>query len=251
MRDARGDFRIARERCLQIIERLHGIDHVALAIGIHAAGPAHVHHGIAGGPQLNALKLARQKSRVPHAHGDRLRTASRMRAEHHESWQILRLAAEPVLDPRPHARPSADGGAGVHERVGGIVINRVGVHRPNYREVINVLGEPWKKRGHLRAALSPFPEGKLWSQACELLILQLRDRLALGERRRHWLPVQLHQLRLVRIERLQMRRSAGHVQVNNPLHLGRMMQRPHHPRPTLHFATGTHGSHCHRAETQS
>ena len=64
-----------RERCLQIVECLHGIHHIPLARDIHAAGSPHVHHRIASGPQLDTLKLARQKSRMPHAYGDRLRTA--------------------------------------------------------------------------------------------------------------------------------------------------------------------------------
>ena len=254
LRDARGDFRIARQWRLQIVERLHGVDHIALSIGIHAARPAYIHPGIAGGPQLNALKLARQKSCVPHAHGDRLRTASRVRAKHDEPRQILRLTTQPILDPRAHARPAADGGAGVHERVGGIMIYGVGVHRADHREVINMLGQMRKERGHLRAALAKSLRGKLRPQAGELLILQLRDRLALGKRRGHRLPVHFHQLRLVGIERLQVRRPTGHVQIDYPLHLGRMMQRPHHARPTLHLAPGAsrrQSGHRHRAEAHS
>ena len=125
-----------------------------------------------------------------------------MRTEHHKPRQILRLAAESVLDPRAHARSTANGGAGVHKGVGRIVVDRIGVHRTNYREIINVLGKMRKERGHLRAALAEFFKRKLRPQTGELLVLQLRDRLPLSVRCRHRPAVQLHQLRFVRIKRL-------------------------------------------------
>ena len=249
--NARGDLRIPRERCLQIVECLHGIHHIPLARGIHAAGPPHVHHRISSGPQLDTLKLARQKSRMPHAYGDRLRTAPRMRTEYHEPRQILRLAAKSVLDPRAHTRPTANGGAGVHEGVSRIMVDRIGVHRTNHREIINMLGKMRKERGHLRAALAEFFKRKLRSQTGELLVLQLRDRLPLGVRCWHRLAVQLHQLRFVRIKRLQMRWTAGHVQIDDPLHLRRMMQRSHHARPTLRLAARTQSGERHAAQTQA
>ena len=236
LRDARGDFGIVRGARLQIVELLHGIDHIALAAGIHAAGAAHVHHGIAGGPQLDALKLARQKSAMPHARGNRLWTPPGMRAKHHEPRQILRLAAEPVLDPRPHARPAADGGAGVHQGVGGIVVDGVSVHRSDDRQLIHVLRKMRKERRHFRAALPVFFERKLRAQTREPAVLQLRDRLPFRKLCRHRLAIHLHQLRLVCIKRLQMRRPTGHIKINDALHLRRMMQRPHHAGPPFQIA---------------
>ena len=56
------------------------------------------------------------------------------------------------------------------------------------------------------------------AEALQLLALELRDRLALGERLGHRLAVHLGQLRLV-VEGLQVRRPAGHGQEDDPLGL--------------------------------
>ena len=64
----------------------------------------------------------------------------------------------------------------------------------------------------------------LRSEADQLRALKLGDRHALGERLGHRLPVHPGQCRLV-VERLQVRRAAGHVEVDDPLDLGSEMQR--------------------------
>ena len=66
----------------------------------------------------------------------------------------------------------------------------------------------------------------LRAEALQLLALQLGDRLALGERLGHRLAVHLGELRLV-VERLQVRRPAGHVQEDDALGLRREVQRIH------------------------
>ena len=58
--------------------------------------------------------------------------------------------------------------------------------------------------------------GAAGRSSLQLLALELRDRLALGERLRHRLAVHLGELRLV-VERLQVRRAAGHVEVDDAL----------------------------------
>ena len=65
LRNARDNFRILHGGILQLIELLHSIHNIALAIGIHAIGAFHIENGIALPPQLHALKTAGQKARVP------------------------------------------------------------------------------------------------------------------------------------------------------------------------------------------
>ena len=64
-----------------------------------------------------------------------------------------------------------------------------------------------------------FPKLENGAETLELLILQLGNRLALGERLRHRLAVELGQARLV-IKRLQMGRPTGHAEKNHALGLG-------------------------------
>jgi hypothetical protein len=63
----------------------------------------------------------------------------------------------------------------------------------------------------------------LRTQTQKLLSLQLCQLLAFGDRFRHRLAVHLCQLWL-RIERLKLRGTAGLIEEDDPLRLGRMMQ---------------------------
>ena len=69
-----------------------------------------------------------------------------------------------------------------------------------------------------------FANGCCGAKQFKLLPLQLRDRLALGDRLGHRLAVQFGQLGLV-VERFQVRRPAGHVEIDDPLAARREMQR--------------------------
>ena len=62
--------------------------------------------------------------------------------------------------------------------------------------------------------LPNFLNWMLRPEAVELGALKLGDRLALGERLGHRLAVHLGQLGLV-VERLQVRRAAGHVEIDD------------------------------------
>ena len=80
----------------------------------------------------------------------------------------------------------------------------------------------------------------LGSEADQLLPLELGDRHAAGERLGHRLAVHLGQGRLV-VERLQVRRAAGHVQVDDPLDLGGEVQRVDRPGPAAGLSRGAAG----------
>ena len=68
---------------------------------------------------------------------DRLGLAeAAQRGQHHEAGQVVALAAQAVQQPRTHARPAGDGRAGVHERVGRIVVDRLGHHRADDAQVV-------------------------------------------------------------------------------------------------------------------
>jgi hypothetical protein len=106
-----------------------------------------------------------------------------------------------------------------------IVVDRIGVKRSNHAQIVGALRGQLRPnlRDHL-TALTPWLERMLRRKTIQLLSLQLRNLLTLGDRFGHRLTMHLGQLGLV-VKRLQMRHPTGHVQPYNPLGPRRMMQR--------------------------
>ena len=86
----------------------------------------------------DALEPAGQEAAVPLPRGDRLRIAAAlaMLVSTTKPGRFVGFAAQAVRDPRAHARPAGDRRAGVHHRVGRIVIDLVGVHRADDADVV-------------------------------------------------------------------------------------------------------------------
>ena len=130
-------------------------------------------------------------------------------------------AAQPVGDPRPHARPAGDRRARVHERVRRVVVDLIGVHRADDADVVGDRADVRQELGDLLPRLAVLRElgtaGRRhfsscpcsWAIGCPCV-----NDSGIG-----W-PCMLGQRRLV-VERLQVRRPAGHVQVDHPLGLRR------------------------------
>ena len=70
--DASGDFRIGRGGVAERVERLDRVDEITLPLGRDAVGTPHIKHGVAHAAELDALKTAGQKARVPLPRGDGL-----------------------------------------------------------------------------------------------------------------------------------------------------------------------------------
>ena len=77
--DAGGDLRVVHDVVVHAVERLHRVDHVALALRVDASGPRQVQHRVAAGAQVDPLEAARQETAVPLPLGDRLRLAETAR----------------------------------------------------------------------------------------------------------------------------------------------------------------------------
>src|SRR5207302_570256 len=101
-----------------------------------AGGIAHIVDRVALWLKGDAMELSGQKASVPLPRRDRLSTAAALRRHDDETGQVVALAAEAIRHPRAHARPARDGGAGVHEGVGRIVVDRLTLHRPVDTKVI-------------------------------------------------------------------------------------------------------------------
>ena len=103
------------------------------------------------------------------------------------------------------------------------MVELVGVHRADDGQLVGDGGEIRQQFGHFDARLAVF--GELVRRAEHLRhALDEREPLLLEERFGAGLAVQLLQLRLV-VEQFELRRRAGHVQVDDVLGLGGEVRR--------------------------
>ncbi len=225
LRDARLNFGVVERCALRAVQRVDGGDGLALHLVGDSGRIANVEHRVADGVQFHALKLTGQQACRPLAGGDGLHLpAASRREEHDEPRQIFRVRAEAVENPRAHTGTARDDRPRIHDGVGRVVIDLLGTHGAHDAEVVGHAAHVRKQRAHLLAGLAELAEGVLRPEARQFAALKLRDLLTLGERFRHGLVMHGRQLRLI-VEGLQMRRAARLVEEDDPLRLGRMMQR--------------------------
>ena len=144
--------------------------------------------------------------------------------------QILVLAAQAVTEPRAHARPARLLESGLDEGDRGIVIDRVGVHRLDERDVIDDLRRcaaaarsPTSRSA--RAARTRKSTSRPASSACPIVC---GDALALADGVGNLRALVLGEARLV-VERLELRRPAGLVQEDDALRLRREVRKRGEP----------------------
>ena len=215
------------------IELLDGVDDVALAVGGRPAGTPQVEDRVALGVEPDALEPAGQEAAVPLPRGDRLGLAEpARRGQDDEAGQVVALAAQAVGEPRAHRRPAGDGRAGVHEGVRRVVVDRLGHHRADDADVVGDRGQVREDRADLLAAGPQRWNGCWGAKQTSFWPWSWAIGMPLGERLGHRLAVHLGQVGLV-VERLQVRRAAGHVQVDDPLGLGGEVERMDRAGPSV------------------
>ena len=172
--------------------------------------------------KLHTLKATRKKAAVPLAGRNRLALTSAHGSQNDKSGEVLRLTAEPVVDPGTHAGTAGDLRSGIHESVRRIVVDLHRTHRLHDRNIIRQFRNVRKNIGNHLTGFTMTTEAMLRPHAGERLPLQLCNRLAVGERCRHRLAVHLREFRLV-VERFEMRGTARHAEKNNPFRPGHVM----------------------------
>ena len=154
------------------------------------------------------------------ARGDGLHLSAFARGhQHHEAGQVIGVRAQAVEHPGAHAGASRDDGAGIHQGVGGVVIDLLGPHGADDADVVGDAADVGEQRADLLAGFAEFLERMLGAEADEALALQLGDLLPLGEGVRHGLAAQFGELGLV-VEGFQVRRAAGLIEEDDALGLG-------------------------------
>ena len=114
--DAGVDFGVTGFDGTLKVQIANGVDGLALARRVDALWICQVEDGLARAAKRDALEIGGKKSGAP-INGSPAGPA-RTGLQHDKSGEVLRLAAETVVHPRPDARPAELAGASVHKQFG-------------------------------------------------------------------------------------------------------------------------------------
>ena len=153
--DAGGDLRDRRRLVRRSwLSALHGVDDVALLVARDARRAADVEHRVALGRGTRRPGSGWAGSPLCHCRAAIGCVWPNLPVEVSTTkpGRSSRLAAQAVGQPRAHRRPAGDRRAGVHERVGRVVVDRLGLQRADDADVV---GD--RRRCAGRARRSPGP----------------------------------------------------------------------------------------------
>ena len=230
---ARLDLGVADLFVAAAIEFTQTVEHFAAQLARDARCVIEIKHRLTLRAEGNARVPALEITAAPQPRRNRLHVGERagvFRVQHDERGQILVERAEPVGEPGAHRGFAVLHRARVDELVGRLVIDRVGLHRPDEAEVV----------GHLRDVRQELAE----PHATLPVLRELERRRREGKRRlvrRHpseslTLPGQpafeiLSKAALQRglvVEEVELRRCADERNVDRPFRLGRDFPRLRH-----------------------
>jgi hypothetical protein len=243
-----------RVRCsgkLMLMQLLQAIQHQPAAVRAHTRRIAEIQHRILRRSKQHALMPRRQKAAAPQVRPQRL-PALALRDQHRERRQIRVLRTKTIAQPRPKTRPPRDLRSRLEKRHAGAVIDRLREHRPRHADVVRdacrvrqQFAEPSTRLPMLREL-----ERRSHHRNRRLIARHPRKPLTAAHRVRKLLAVALVQHRLV-IKQVEMRRPAGHEQINDALRLRLEMRAcpaPHdRPRPS----PASHSKRCLRSPGQT
>ena len=224
-RHARRDFRIARLRQLRQIQIPNRLDRLRLRVRRNSLRPRQIQNRISARPERHTLIRRRQKSAGPQR-----RPATRpprTRLQHHKPRQIVRLAADPVRDPRAHARPPKPRRPRIRKTFRRTVVEVLRRNALQKRDIVRNPRDMRNQFGKPRPGLAVLFELPRRPQQLRLLFrerIHERKPFARHQLFRHGLVVILLQSRFVVVE-FELARRARHEQVNNVLRLRGKMPR--------------------------
>ena len=193
--------------------------------GVDAGGIVEVEHRVAAAAELHALVLRRQEAAAPQPRVERLvDLAGRARSGRRTPAGSAFSLPEPVATAR---RPCSAGPAmlraGLEEGDGRVVVDRLGVHRADDAELVDDLRRVRQQVADPRAAACRAARSRTATPASgsddwlpDMPVSRWPCRTESG----NCSPLRLSQQRLV-VEQLDLRRAAGHEQVDDALGLRR------------------------------
>ena len=160
--DPGGDLRVADRVQPLLVQVADRRQRVALDLFVDALRVPQVEDRLAGVVELHPLVHRGEEARAPV--GGAAGGAVRPGVEDHEGGEVARFAPQAVRHPRSHARPAELRRAGVHEDLRRGVVEGIGVHGLQDRDVVGDAGEVREQLRELRPALSMAGELELGAE---------------------------------------------------------------------------------------
>ena len=231
LRHAGGDLRIAVAGLLQRVQPGEAVEHRSPQLPRHARRVGEIEDGIAARAKLHALVARRQEARAPEPLEETLIgiLAAPLREHDDEARQFVGLRAEAVAEPGTERRPPRLLRAGLEKRDRGVVVDRLGVHRPHETELVDDPAGVRQEFADQRARFTARLEAILRRDHGEALLAARhpREPLAIADRIGQLAAVPRDEPRL-RIEQLDLRRAARLEEVDHPLGPRREVERGEH-----------------------
>ena len=228
--DARGDLHVAGLGVVLFVQIFQRVETGALHLARDAGRVREIEHRVARTAEHHALIGGRQKAARPVGASAAGADAG---AEHDESRQVLRLAAQPVEHPRAHGRAAHLYAAAEEQQLAGMVVEGVGVHGAHQAEIVGAGADVRDEIGELDAALPVRRETRGLASTAALGLVKARRRSLVSSGRQR-LAVPLLELGLG-VEEIDLAGPALHEHEDDVLGLGREVrlarrQRVHVPR---------------------
>ena len=154
------DFGVGEFGELLFVELGEVIEHFTSGLGGVTGGIGEVENGVSDGHEFDAGVFGGKEAGSPEAIVKGLAVGSSGPTGDHgdEVGEVFVFGPEAVAEPCSHGRASGDLGAGLKKGDGGIVVDGLGVHRPDEADVIGEAGDVGEEFGNFGAGFAVFLE---------------------------------------------------------------------------------------------
>ena len=211
--NARMRFRVTDFLVRHLVDGLDAVHHGSASLARHAVRVLEVQHWLPLGAKLNSRVFIGEKTAAPQLGGNRLhvRALDGGRIQHNKGGQILIHAAQTICEPRTKRRFARHHIAGVHQQVRRFMVDRIGVKRMNYREIVRHLRGEGQNLGNPASAFPRSHKSKMSrrNRKTRLSRGHACEHLGAANRIGQVLVVKIRQVRLV-IPQIHLRGRARH-----------------------------------------
>ncbi len=139
----------------------------------------------------------------------RAATGASARIQHDITRQVPRFTAESVSQPGTHCRQAERRTTALHQQLPRVMVELLGVQRPDHQNVVSTRTEMRQQVGELHAAFAVLLERSLRAEQRCGVLLDERETHFLKQVFRQRLATQFVELRL-RVEQVELRGCSGH-----------------------------------------
>ena len=155
--DAGVDLLVGKLQALELVQFAQPVKHQAAAGAGDAFRIVEVKHGLAARAELHTLVARREKPASPQP-GVKGLVRLLPGNQHDEGGQVLIVAAQTIMDPRPDAGPARELRSGLKECDRRVVVDCLGKHRPDDAELVDHFRRVRKQLADPGARLAVLPK---------------------------------------------------------------------------------------------